>query len=120
MKLGIFKDIEGALNSSHHVSVLLKGPLEVREQLKVFCIHAHDLHKDSRPDVVKRICQGYGAIVTQLQWIALLVEQQYMALFPVVWVVWGVTCHPHQDEHLVYGLLHMQQAIHKITSTFAA
>ena len=26
-----------------------------------------------------------------------------MALFPVVW---GVTCHPHQDEHLVYGLLH--------------
>ena len=71
--------------------------------MKMLSIHAHDLREDSRPDFVQRVGQGYGAIVAQLQWIAFLVQQQCMALLPVVW---GVTCHPHQDEHLVYGLLH--------------
>ena len=49
-----------------------------------------------------QVGQGYGAVVAQLQCITFLVQQQCMPLLPVVW---GVTCHPHQDEHLVYGLL---------------
>ena len=79
--------------------------------MRVLCIHAHDvvdIVENTRLDLIQRVRQGYGAKVAQLQWITFLVKQQCVDL---LLLVWGGTCHPHQDDRLVYGLLHRLRQI---------
>lgn len=62
MKYGVCKTTESALQCSHGVLLLSKPLLAVREQVRVFCICAHDMSKDPSPDLVNRVCCGYGAV----------------------------------------------------------